>query len=126
MPLLVNVTLDLSRPSTSNGSTLAATPHATGIDGHIMPTSTSYRYLPVAAQESDYEVTLDSGTDVKEGDIASNIVQKDTGVGWPSVGLGINRNETFVIVYTRESTPGGVLQHRKAWVTRVRGGGPVY
>lgn len=125
MLLLPNATLNTSRPGVSSGSTLAATSYATGISAHIMPTSTAYRNLPVAALESDYEITLESGTDIKEGDIITSILQSD-GTAWPTVGLGTNTHETFVVVYTRESTPGHILQHRKAYVTRVRGGGPVY
>lgn len=126
MPLLANITFDTLRPSVSNSSTHAASPYLSGVDGHIMPTSASNRNLPVAAQESDYTLTVDTGTDVREGDITRNILQKDTGVAWPMVGLGTNANETFTVVFAHESTPGHILQHRKVYITRIRGGGPVY
>jgi hypothetical protein len=128
MPLLANVTLDVWRSSNSPTSHVTSAPllYLSGVSAHIMPNQTpNYKTLPVAALQSDYVATVDSGIDVREGDVLKNILQND-GTPWPSIAPSTNTNEYFSVVYAAESTPEQLLQHRKVYISRVRGGGPVY
>jgi hypothetical protein len=118
MPLLPNALMSTARGNTAN-------PIHSGLEVHVQPNvQSSYKVLPVAVMESDYEVTVDSGTDVVEGDIVTSITLPDGETPWPSLGA-VNNNEYFRVAFAAESIP-GPLQHRKVYVARVRGGGPSY
>lgn len=118
MPLLPNVLINTRRPP---GTGM----HAIDIDAHIRPNiQNGYTILPVAALESDYEVIVDSGTDLVEGDLLASITLPDGTTPWPGLGA-VNTHEYFRVSYAYESIP-GPLQHRKVFVKRVRGGGIAY
>lgn len=126
MPLLPNVLLSIARSiASATGNTPSAQPLYAGIVAHIMPNIQSgYKNLPVAAVQSDYETTADSGTDIVEGDIVTSITLIEDGITpWPGLGA-VNNNEYFRVTFTRESTP-GPLAHRKVYIARIRGGGVV-
>lgn len=96
------------------------------IPGHIRPiTGITYKALPEAALESDYQLKVDSGTDIREGDVLSSITLLDGETPWPEMGLANNKNEVFRVTYVVESSP-LLLTQRIVYVKRERGGGPTY
>lgn len=126
MPVLSNVLISTSRSSFSSGVTSTANkPILQGIAANIMPLAgTNYKVLPEAALQSEYRLQVDSGVDVREGDVLTSITLGDGVTPWPGINT-TNTNEYFRVSYVVESSP-GPLAHRSAYVERVRGGGPVY
>lgn len=130
MPLLANVYINTARAQRSNGMTMPEQPYLSGVLASALPTQSTlsaYKVLPDAALQSDYTVRVDSGVDVREGDIVTAITLLDGVTPWPSVGLASNSltNETLRVSFATESAP-GPLAHRLVYVTRERAGGVVY
>lgn len=121
--VLKNVVIWTKRPSFSSTSvTSVATPYLSQIDAYAGPTPASdYRVLPDAALTSDYMLKVDIGTDIKTGDIISQVSLPNPPVYTPWDGLGAN--ETLWVTFDRVSAA-GPLAHRRIYCRRVTAGGP--
>lgn len=130
MPVLfANVQVSTARAhySPTTQITSAPTTYLQAISGHIMPNpATAYQPLPESALKSPFLLKVESGTDMRDGDIILKIILLSDGITpWPGLNIATNSNETWCVAYAQESTP-GPLSYRAIYIDRVRGGGPTY
>ena len=119
---LKNVRIWTSRPAAYSASTgtPAPSPHLSAIEAHQSPVPQSdYISLPQGAMESEYLMKVEVGTDIKKGDVITQITLGDGVTPWDELGS----NETLLVAFARNSAA-GALQHRRLYCQRVTGGGP--
>jgi len=69
--------------------------------------------------ESEYLMKVEAGTDIKKGDVITQITLGDGVTPWDELGS----NETLLVAFARNSSA-GALQHRRLYCQRIVGGGP--
>lgn len=120
--LLANALISTARSSRNSGTGISgpATSYLSGQSVHIGPTpAEDFILLPQeVALVSELRATVNSGTDIQEGDFVTSITQKDGVTPWPST----NPNDTYHVIYIREGSP-LLLPARYVYIKRVRAGG---
>lgn len=132
MPLLANVIISTNRsqytaPTIAGTSGVTSAPYSylTGVFAHIEPTGPkAYAMFGDAAIATDYMVTVDTGTDIVEGDRLSSITLIDGITPWPgSIPYAARNNEYWGVTKAKEIAP-MLLPACMALIKRVKGGGP--
>lgn len=123
MPVLLpNVLFDVHRSVYTTGKgTSKAVPYLYDQEGHV--TTVPSRHLKmsaVGAVRIPYELRVELGTDIKIGDIITNMRLMDTGDTWIDDVGGL---QTWRVVDPYDMTP-GILGYRMLMIERVIGGGP--
>lgn len=114
----------------SVNSTSQPVPHLGEVRGYIEDAKLGgYKALPDAALTSDYQVRVDTGTDIVTGDSISAITLKDGKTPWPGDYLagqttlpGGDPTSTWEVVYHKETDP-GPFAHRMLYLRRSTGRG---
>ena len=103
-----------------SGQTSPASAKLTDVVCHFEPIHTKrYTDLPPEALSSEFEVHVDSGTDIVFGDFITNVRLLDKVTPW----FGISANDTLHVIFTEEGTQ-PILAKRHVYIQRVRAGGP--
>lgn len=123
MVVLKNVVLATSRPAyQATSGTSAPVPYLSLIDAHAGPVPASdFHVMPDAALASDYLIKVDIGTDIKTGDVITQVAQNNPPVYTPWEGL--SGNEALWVTFDRASSA-GPLAHLRLYCKRITAGGP--
>jgi hypothetical protein len=123
MVVLRNTVIWTARPiySASAGTSVPSS-YLSAIDAHTGPVpSSDFHVLPDAALTSDYLVKVDAGTDIKTGDVITQVCLPDlTHSPWD----GLSVSEELWVTFDRLSAA-GPLAHLRLYCKRVTAGGPV-
>lgn len=121
MIALYNVYVDVLRSIyTVAGGSDVPQPYLSRVPGHLTRIKDSQlMVLPASALKAVYEIYTETGFDIREGDIITNIVRLDNGLKWfPSVD-----QETWRVVLATVSSP-GFMEYRDITIERIVAGGP--